>query len=175
MDLAGLPETLARLAPGRLAAPPGDTDRSRHGTGDAAPSPSPAWDEIDAATRWAVDCEDRLRAHLGHSEIPGHRRSLDQAVAYLRAHATAWLCTPWAVDDGLDAIRWARRLTQATGTERLVHRLETPCPRCHVMALTRDDGDEWVECRNPRCGAGWDLDRYEELIHAVAATVRRRR
>lgn len=167
-----LPEACARLAPGQVAAPSTVTDPTRRTTVTGSPSLSPAWDEIDAVTRWAVDAEDRLRCHLDHSPLPARRRLLDDAVAYLAAQSTAWLCTPWAVEDGRAALTWHHRITTATGFDELVHRLDAPCPApgCGLRALVRENGSDHVVCR--ACRNAWPEEEYHWLTRLIAAEYR---
>jgi hypothetical protein len=167
--VGSLYDTCALLAPGQVTSPGGDTDRTRHTTVTGSPSLSPAWDTVDAVTRWAVDAEDRLRTHLGHSPRATRRRLLVDSTAYLSAQSTAWLCTPTAVADGRAALTWHRRLTTATGTGDLVHRLPAPCPapRCGMRALVRENGSGHVQCR--ACGLRWTEDAYHWLTRLLAA------
>lgn len=171
-----LPELCARLSPGRIARPTGDTDENRRATVTGSPSLSPAWDEIDAVIRFAVDAEDRLRAHLGHSNRSRVRhRVLTDAVTYLTAQSTAWLCTPWAAEDGRATLVLARRVEVAAGADRLVHRLAAPCPACEMRGLVetsliRDDGADHVSCRI--CGSSWPEAEYRRLTLVLASAVK---
>ena len=165
--VAELPEACTRLLPGQVAAPSTVTDPTRRTTVTGSPSLSPAWDEIDAVTRWAVDAEDRLRAHLNHSARPARRRLLVDAVTYLTGQATAWLRTPWAVEDGRTALTWHHRITAATGFDELVHRLDAPCPACNLQALVRENGSDHVVCR--ACRNTWPEAEYHWLTRLIAA------
>jgi hypothetical protein len=170
--VAGLPAACRLLAPGRLANPAGDTDATRHSTVTGSPSPSPAWDEVDVVLRWAVAAEDRLRHHLRHSIRVNVKRTLWDAVAYLAAQATPWLCTPWAAEDGRTALILSRRIETASGRDRVVHRLPAPCPApgCNRLALVRDDGSNYVACR--ACGSRWPEADYRRLTLILTSEAR---
>jgi hypothetical protein len=170
--IAGFPDQCEPLTPGGLNTPH-DQATSRPSTGVNPPSPSPAWDTADEVIRWAVNTEDVLRARIGESGF-GQRpwRTLGAAVAYLTGHSTALLSCPDAVAIGFDAIRLGRRLTQVTGTDRLVHRLPGTCMVCDRVSLQRLDGDDLVKCR--ACGACWAWEQYEFLARAYADGVNAR-
>ena len=163
-DLDRLPDLAAGLPPGRLNAPQDVT--GRRSQGDAAPSPSPAWDTLDALLRDVGHLEDVLRLHLGHS-VP-RRHTLTDACGYLTANLSALLSSPWAAKHGRVVTRWARTLTQVTGTDRLTHHLPGECMVCERRGrLHRRDGDELVKCG--ACGATWAWDHYDRLVKGLAA------
>ena len=165
----GLTEACVHLSPGRVEAPDGDTDRTRRATVDGSPSPSPAWDLVDEVIRWATAAEDRLRAHLGHASRTTQRhRVLTDAVGYLTANATPWLCSPGAVDDGRTALVLHRRAVVAAGIDDLEHRMDgVVCPVCDRKALARKDGSDYVECR--ACRNRWHEKEYGHLTRVYAA------
>lgn len=165
----GLPEACVHLSPGRVEVSDLDTDRTRRATVDGAPSPSPAWDMVDEVIRWAMAAEDRLRAHLGHASRAGEsHRVLTDAVRYLTGHATPWLCSPAAVDDGRTALLLGRRATVASGIDELEHRMDGVfCPACDRKALVRRDGADYVECR--ACRNRWHENAYGLLVKVYAA------
>lgn len=164
------PKLCSGLTPGTIKTR-GDASPDRHFTSTVPPSPSPAWDQADEIIRWAVNTEDQLRAHIG-DYTRGQRpwRDLGSAVAYLTLHSTALLCSPDAVAIGFQALRLHRRLTQVTGSDKLVHRLPGTCMLCKRRSLQRADGDDLVKCR--ACGATWDVEYYNFLARASADAVR---
>lgn len=167
--IAGFPAQCGPLTPGPLNTPR-DTPGGRPSAGVSPPSPSPAWDQADEIIRWAVNAEDQLRAHIGDHQF-GQRpwRTLSSAVTYLTGHATALLSCPDAVAIGFDALRLAARLTQVTGSDRLIHRLPGTCMLCERRSLQRKDGDDLVKCR--ACGASWDWGHYQFLAKTYADAV----
>lgn len=169
-DLDRLPDLAAGLPPGQLnahtpgAARGGQKLRGTHSLA-ATPSPSPAWDTIDALLRDVGHLEDTLRLHLGHS-VP-RRHTLTDACGYLTANLSALLSSPWAAKHGKVVTRWARTLTQVTGTDRLTHHLPGECMVCDRRGrLHRADGDELVKCG--ACGATWAWDHYDRLVKGLA-------
>lgn len=84
----------------------------------------------------------------------------------------------YVVMTGADAagwlIDWHGRVRSRLGMgRRFVHRTKFPCPACDVIALERDDGSEWIECR--ACGKGWTQDDFEIFVPAWAEAAKRRR
>lgn len=167
--LGSLPDHAVARRDGRTA--PGDTtgDRTRHATGGlAAPSPSPAFDELDELEAWARGWVEALADHLRH-DAPSLRprvdgvpaRNLTGHVRYLQGHATALLSAPFAVDVGRETLAVAHRLERTAGHDRVRTRLAEPCPTCDVRALVREDGLDYVECR--ACGRLWSEAEYDRL------------
>lgn len=177
--VARLPELAAALYDrtledgGKIAAT-GQSDATRKATRAGSPSGSPAWDAVDELVAWATGVEDRLRAELGHADVPRggtstvvQARFLVEAVRYLGHWATALLSSSFAVRAGADAIALERRAERAAGVDRLVHRLPAPCPSCDRKALVREDGSEQVDCK--ACGRVWTEGDYRRLVVVVAA------
>jgi hypothetical protein len=141
---------------------------------------------VYTATLW----EEIVRDVAGLSAQPRRRDApaLAGAVRVLTAHLSVLLALqPTSVErlradgdteevdmDGPQAacelltLGW--RVRAALGQPKLTFRLPAPCPRCDVLALTRADGDDWVNCGN--CGAGWDHKHYETLVQAMTRALR---
>lgn len=173
-DLAEIPGLATWLTPGRLPSPSdGDVDPAISGGGAEAiahaPSPSPAWDEIDRLTRWLCRLEDQLRDRLGDAPKSTPTRLMSDAVGYLGRNGAALLAMDDAAGVGEDIMRARTSLVRMAGQDRLVHRLPGTCLRCDRKTLRRNDGDEIVKCR--ACGACWDWGAYEFLAHAYAADI----
>jgi hypothetical protein len=66
-----------------------------------------------------------------------------------------------------DIHRLVRQLRAATGMGALVHRLAAPCPTCDLVELVREDGADYVECRN--CHRLWTEEEYRRLCIILAA------
>ena len=173
--LYDLPALAAVLAPGRISTPrDADIDHGNTTHGGArslahAPSPSPAWDTADELIRWALRLEDTLRHRLDQPATPHAYRTLTEAVAYLRRNGETLLAGPGAARIGQDILDTHRRLERLVGHDRLVHRIQEPCPRCGRKGMRRKDGDELVSCRS--CNAVWDWDHFQLLSRAYAETV----
>lgn len=82
-------------------------------------------------------------------------------------------CEPWyrpseAEVVGRRVLRWEQDLRRATGNDDLVHRLPAPCPRCDLLTLIREDGEDRVKCRF--CHAEWQEHEYRRLVLVLAST-----
>jgi len=177
-DLNAIPELTVHAASrtdGRLSPAHQESDTTRHATNPNPPSPSPAWDTAEETLQWtlrtALACAD-ANHHYGPFQyrvdgVPD-ARNITALTNYIRAWLD-WYATvmPEDIYDETTALR--RRLTHATGRDRLTHRLKERCPSCNQLTLTRDDGDDRVECRNQDCGRIWREGEYEHLAHVAAS------
>lgn len=165
-NLRAIPDLAAHLGSGPLATPP--TEIGRLSKADVHVSPSPSYDLFDEVNRWAIDLEDHLRARLGHP-LPDTSRYLGRSIAYLLGHLSPLLSLdPDGIEAGMSAKSWQRRLTNATGTQRLIHRIPGECPRAKCGKrgmMRRHDGDDLVKCT--ACGACWDVDHWRFLARAA--------
>lgn len=62
---------------------------------------------------------------------------------------------PWETgsgNPGSQAASWHRMALRFTRQDRRREQLIAPCPQCDLRTLARDDGDTYIECRNPNCG-----------------------
>lgn len=156
---------------GRLNTGRDTGDGTRRGTRTGSPTGSASLDVADEVTAWLADQVDELADHLGHAtrsrrDTRGRLLHASDAARYLANHASAWLCTPWAVESGRDALAWVTRLERTTGLDRLRHRLKAPCPACDRLTLVRDDGSDLVQCA--ACRASWDESAYQRLVGVLA-------
>lgn len=80
-----------------------------------------------------------------------------------------WACQQHpAVDEfAADLRELVNHLRTVAGRWRLVVRLPEKCPSCDLPELTREDGDDRVECGN--CHRLWTLDDYEFLAKVLDA------
>lgn len=97
-------------------------------------------------------------------------RTLSAAIAYLAGHETALLASPDAERIGHDVLTQHRRLQHMAGQDRLVHRIQEPCPLCNRKGMRRRDGEELVKCRS--CRATWDWDHFQMLCRTYAEDVK---
>ncbi len=93
----------------------------------------------------------------------------------------AWLANrlDWALDNHPAADEFADEITslarvlrRTNGTDKLVHRLSAPCPTCELVELFREDGADYVECRN--CHRLWTEDEYHRLCVILAVEAKAR-
>lgn len=59
---------------------------------------------------------------------------------------------------------WNRAATRFTRRDMLQVQCVAPCPRCSLRTLAREDGAEYIECKNPACGTL--LTETEYRLHA---------
>lgn len=64
---------------------------------------------------------------------------------------------------------WHKAAVRFTRRDTLRVQLAAPCPRCQLRALAREDGDEYIECRNPACGSLLTETEYRVYAGEVAA------
>lgn len=123
--------------------------------GDLPPVEALAWIVVDMI---------EVRA-MRESQPP---QQLDRLTEWL-GNRLDWICRHHpAVDDfaaHISAI--VHSVRAATGAKRLVHKLAAPCPTCDTFELERDDGADYVECRN--CHRLWTEDEYRRLCIVLAA------
>ncbi|MHA6764709.1 hypothetical protein [Streptacidiphilus sp. PAMC 29251] len=65
--------------------------------------------------------------------------------------------------------QWHRAVTRFTRRDSLRVQLAAPCPRCALRTLAHEDGEEYIECRNPACGALLTDAEYATHAGEVAA------
>jgi hypothetical protein len=75
-----------------------------------------------------------------------------------------------AIPAGRDALQLERRAEQATGQDRLTHRLPVACPTCDGRALVCEDGSEQADRK--ACHASWPEADYHSLTLVLASEVK---
>jgi hypothetical protein len=180
-QLAELPELLAAV---RLEADHGTRPKS---TGTIGRIHIPAWP--GQASRLMTDhilgamteLEDDLRdlRHLGHR--PGRGReghTITGAVAFLTTHLDWALTHHPAAGEAHDRdsanpasqiADWNRAASRFTRRDQLRIQLAAPCPRCLLRTLVHEDGQEYIECRNPACTLLLSEQEYRSHAGLVAA------
>jgi hypothetical protein len=167
----GLPLAYVRL---RSALVPSKS-WSEHVSGTRSPQSAMAisvWgvmeDMVDRTAQWA-----RLaREHRGVDplrRIPRPGPLLVLAVESLLRHDETILKLSVAGQYVADMRNLKARSERMLKADRLIHRLDVPCPACETMALYRRDGDEWVVCG--ACSARWDETHYRRLVKVLAYQV----
>lgn len=177
-DLRAIPDLTvhaASRADGRLSPAHQESDTTRHTTNADPASPSPAWDAAEETLQWA------LRHALACADANSHRgpflyrvdgipdtRNITALTSYIREHLD-WYATVMPADIYDETTSLHRRLTNATGLDRLTHRLKERCPSCDRLTLVREDGGDRVTCHNRDCGRIWREGEYEHLAHVAAS------
>jgi hypothetical protein len=64
---------------------------------------------------------------------------------------------------------WNRSATRFTRRDSLKVQMAAPCPRCALRTLSHEDGEEYIECRNPGCGVLLTEGEYATHAGEVAA------
>lgn len=177
----GLPPLIGtvRLMPGgALAQPdrPNTGDPTRRATKVDQISPSPALDAADEAARWlngwAVAVADEL-AERGPFEyrndgIPNPNPATE--ARYLTSRLPHLCSSAYAGDLHDEAKQLMHRLTLAAGADRADQRIPTPCPHCERRTLMRPNGEEHIQCRNPKCASVWQSSELGLLAREVNAS-----
>jgi hypothetical protein len=130
-------------------------------------SPSQAGDDLDELITMLSGWEEAYRDHAG-LEAPLARRGRlaapeTEIIAWLMRRLDEILVTPFAVDFGQEVLQWHREFTNKTkaGARTLRKPLRCPRPQCRLLTLTWTEGDTYVICNNPDCGARIPLAEYE--------------
>lgn len=162
-DIPTLTVHAAERTDGRLN-PGTETDLTRRAINDAPSSPSPGWDLTEDTLQWALrmveahadaaDTRPPLRYRLNGVPDP---TNITQLCGYI-ADNLPWYATVIPRDIYDETTGWRAHLEKATGRDRLIHRIKQPCSSCGQRTLTREDGDDWVTCRNPDCRDRWRID-----------------
>jgi hypothetical protein len=128
-----------------------------------------------------VELEDDIREqrHLGHRSGRGTEgQTASGAVSFLLVHLEWALAEhpaatePYDRDSanpGSQIHHWHKAATRFTRRDALRIQLAAPCPRCQLRTLAREDGDEYIECRNPACGTLLTETEYRVYAGEVAA------
>jgi hypothetical protein len=106
----------------------------------------------------------------------GHLASaVTTCVAWLSARLDEILTAPFAVDFGTEVMQWHREFTNKTkaGARTLRKPLRCPRPQCRLLTLTWTEGDTYVCCGNPDCGARIPLAEYEMETARLSAALER--
>lgn len=176
--LSRLPDLAAacgRRKDGRLAPPP---PSERHALAVAPPSPSPAYDQVEAIVAFAAGWADQLARHLEHDDpalyrLDGFRGpTLTRSVAFLIHRRSALLSAPFARTFGTALLSLVHRCTMVGGVDPLVHELAEPCYTCKRRGLSRRDGQDYVICSY--CGRRWPWGQFQWLAQHVIAEPRGR-
>lgn len=130
---------------------------------DIHASLSPAHDFHDELTRWVTIYARATANQLGQSpKRPG--------LGYLITNLSFILSRdPAGIAFGMAVFNWHRRIINAAGGPRLIHKIPGNCPQCDKAGgIRRRDGEDLVKCR--WCSACWDIDHWRHLVRAVLAS-----
>jgi hypothetical protein len=110
-----------------------------------------------------TELEDDLRDLRQLTARPGRGNegaTLTATVRFLDAHLD-WALThhpaaaePHEKDSANPAAQigtWHRMAQRFTARDRRLEQHRVPCPRCEMLTLFRENGDDYIECRNPLC------------------------
>ena len=165
VDLAQYPKMVTKKGTG---------DTSRRATKVDQLSQSPAWDLADEVILWAAGWSWVVAGRRGYDPIRYNMaglpiRDLSTAISHITNRLTQALTEDYHADLYAEALGNYRRLVHATGSDRLEHRINKPCPSCDQRTLIRDDGAGQIECRNKDCARIWTEDQYGNFIYVVAS------
>jgi hypothetical protein len=165
---------LTAAADGHRASPGGERV-----SGSAAPlSPSQAGDDLEELSSMLTGWEDAYRELRGwrFTARRGHLASPEtETINWLGKHLEDILRAPFAVDFGTEVMLWHREFTNKTkaGARTLRKPLRCPRPQCRLLTLTWTEGDTYVCCSNPDCGARIPLAEYEAEVERIDAALKR--
>ena len=79
------------------------------------------------------------------------------------------------MDFGTEVMQWHREFTNKTkaGARTLRKPLRCPRPQCRLLTLTWTEGDTYVCCGNPDCGARIPLAEYEAETQRLSEALER--
>jgi hypothetical protein len=180
-QLQELPELLAAVW---LEAIHGTTPKTtgtmgRHGLHPAWPGQASRL-MTDRIVGGLIELEDDIREqrHLNHRPgRGGEGQTASGAVTFLLVHLEWALALHPAAGEPYDRDSanpgsqihyWHKAATRFTRRDQLRVQMGAPCPKCDLRSLARDDGDEYVECRNPACGVLLTVKEYELYSRVVA-------
>jgi len=147
------------------------------GSADAL-SPSQAGDDLEELTSMLAGWESAYRDLKDWQSLTrrGHLASaVTTCIAWLSAHLDEILVAPFAVDFGTEILQWHREFTNKTkaGARTLRKPLRCPRPQCRLLTLTWTEGDTYVCCSNPDCGARIPLAEYEMETQRLSEALER--
>ena len=170
-DLAAL---LMATADGHRAGP--GTERVS-GSAEAI-SPSQSADDLEELTSMLSGWESAYRDLHDWRSLArrGHLASaVTTCIAWLSLHLDEIITCPFAADFGAEVLRWHKEFTDKTkaGARTLRKPLRCPRPQCRLLTLTWTEGDTYVTCNNPDCGARIPLAEYEAETARMSAALER--
>lgn len=128
-----------------------------------------------------LDLEDDIRTlrHL-HARRIGRTEgaSVTSATRFLDTHLD-WALTHHPLADEIhdrlsgnpasQIAGWHRAALRFTSRDRRVVHHRVPCPRCELLSLVREDGDDYIACRNPECGLLLTPAEFAQHVRQQAA------
>jgi hypothetical protein len=145
------------------------------------PSPSQAADDLEELTSVLSGWESAYRDLMKWRSLTrrGHLASaVTTCIAWLMAHLDGTdgvLVAPFAAEFGQEIMQWHREFTgKAKAGQRTLRKpLRCPRPQCRLLTLTWTEGDTYVICNNPDCGARIPLAEYEAETARMSAALER--
>ena len=176
-QLAELPELVAAISLEALSGPPPKTGGTIGRAAVAVWPGQAARILTDHIVGGILDLEDDIRELRRLRHRPGRGtegRDVTGAVRFLSDHLSWALAEHPLAEEVHDRLSgnpaaqiqgWHRAAERFTRRDpRLEHR-RVPCPRCELLTLFREDGDDYIACRNINCQTL--LTPIEYLDHTV--------
>lgn len=128
-----------------------------------------------------VELEDDIREQRRLNHRPsrgGEGKTATEAIRFLHAHLEWALAEhpaaaePYDRDSanpGSQIFYWHKAAVRFTRRDQLRVQMTAPCPRCDLRTLVQDDGEDYIECKNPACGSLLTPAEYAAHSAAVAA------
>jgi len=179
-ELAELPELVVAVS---LEAVYGTAAKT---TGTIGRTSTPVWPGqasrllIDHIVGGLLELEDDIRELRRFRHRPGRGtegRDVTGAVRFLSAHLS-WALTehPLAQEthdrlSGNPAAQiqgWHRTAQRFTRRDPRMEHRRVPCPRCELLTLFREDGDDYIGCRNIACGHLLTPTEFDEYTQQLA-------
>lgn len=130
----------------------------------AAPSPSPAMDELDELAGWLRDWQSALQGSDPVARRGYLATAITTGVHWLALHFDPLITHPdIAQDFGTELRQWHRRLVSQAKAGAGIRHMTKQCPRCRAYTLWRADGDRYVKCVDRDCQRHLSMDEYEAL------------
>jgi hypothetical protein len=143
-------------------------------------SPSQAGDDLDELVSMLTGWEDSYRKEMDWEESRPRRGRLaapeTECINWLMKHLDDILRHPGIAEPfGDEILQWHREFTSKTkaGTRTLRKPLRCPRPHCRLLTLTWTEGDTYVTCNNPDCGARIPLAEYEAETQRLSEALER--
>jgi ribosomal protein L37AE/L43A len=124
------------------------------------------WQRLQCATGWLAGLYERLLT------LPAtwHAR-LDPTEQLLSGRDVPRYDLESGMTGALQLFELHERTRMLGGRTQRAERMQAPCPKCHRLALERQEGASHVDCR--RCGYRTTLGAYERSASVLAASYER--
>lgn len=136
---------------------------------------------IDLIVGGLTELEDDIRdlRHLGvRPTAIREGTTVTETIRFLDAHlswameqhpAAAEIHERGTANPAAQITQWHRTAQYFTRRDQRLEQREAPCKRCDWRSLFFADGEDYIECRNPACGALMTEAEYSDWARAIAA------